>query len=151
MLLHMLLAFALGIEVGYQIPAVGFRDINTGTGFSIYCLRKVGFVDITAAAQTAFYSGDNSSYHSSASGFRFGLQKGNWPISPVIAIGADYISRDLHQYSESGFALAYSLGVVLNFRIDRLSIHPKICYDGLTDMEAHAGFIGIKMGIGYEI
>ena len=151
MLLHMLLAFALGIEGGYQIPAVGFKDINTGTSFSVYCSHNMGFVDITAAAQTAFYTGDNSSYQSSATGFRFGVQKGNWPISPVLAVGADYVSRNLHQHSESGFALAYSLGEILNFRINQLSIHPKIYYDGLTDMEAHAGFIGIKLGIDYEI
>ena len=147
----MLFAFALGIEGGYQIPAVGFNNINTGTDFSVYCTRTIGFLDASVAVQTAFYKGDNSSYNLSATGLRLGVQKTNWPVSPSLAIGADYISRELHQYGESGFALAYSMGIVFNFRVNQLSIHPKICYDGLTDMEAHAGFVAVKLGIGYEI
>ena len=151
MLLHMLLAFSLGIEGGYHIPALGFRDINTGNSFSVYTVRHVGFVDLTLAIQTAFYTGDNASYHLNTTGLRLGVQKSNWPISPVLAIGGDYVSRALSQNSESGFAVAYSMGMLLHFRIDRLSILPKIYYDGLTDMETHAGFIVLKLGIGYEI
>ncbi|KPL14969.1 hypothetical protein AMJ74_02430 [candidate division WOR_3 bacterium SM1_77] len=151
MLLHMLLAFSLGIEGGYHIPAVGFQNINTGNSFSVYTVRNVGFVDLTLALKTAFYTGDNASYNLNATGLRLGVQKSNWPISPVLAIGGDYVSRALGQNSESGFALAYSMGMLLNFRIDRLSIHPKFYYDGLTDMKTHAGFIGLKLGIGYEI
>jgi hypothetical protein len=151
MLLQMLLAFSLGIEGGYHIPAVGFQDLNTGTSFSIYTVRNTGFVDLTLALQTAFYTGDNASYHFNATGLRIGMQKGNWPISPALAIGGDYVSRALGQNSESGFALAYSMGILVNLRIDRLSIRPIIYYDGLTDLKTHAGFVGLKLGVGYEI
>jgi hypothetical protein len=151
MLLQMLLAFSLGIEGGYHIPAAGFQNLNTGTRFSVYAVRDVGFVDLTLGLNTAFYTGDNVSYHVSTTGVRLGMQKTNWVISPVLAIGAAHVSRSLGQNSESGFALAYSIGTAMNFRKERLSIHPGIYYDGLTDMKTHAGFIGLKLGIGYEI
>ena len=151
MLLQLLLAFSIGIEGGSHIPATGFQNLNSGTRFSIYALREVGFVDLTLGLNTAFYTGDNPSYHLTTTGLRLGVQKSNWAISPVLAIGADHISRALGQSSESGFGLAYSLGTVMNFRKERLSIHPGIYYDGLTDMKTHAGFIGLKLGICYEI
>jgi hypothetical protein len=151
MLFQLLLAFAIGIEGGYHIPATGFQNLNSGTRFSIYTVREVGFVDLTLGLNTAFYTGENPSYHLTTTGFRFGVQKSNWIISPVLAVGADHISRALGQNSESGFGLAYSIGTVMNFRKERLSIHPGIYYDGLTDMKTHAGFIGLKLGIGYEI
>ncbi len=151
MLLQILLAFSLGVEGGYQIPAVGFQNLNTGAGFSVYTVRRAGFVDLTLALQASFYSGDNSSYHLNTTGLRLGIQKGDWFISPVLAIGGDYVSRALGQNSESGFALAYSIGMMLGFRTERLSIRPKVYYDGLTDMKVHAGFIGFKLGLGYEI
>jgi len=151
MLLNLLLAISIGVEGGYHIPAVGFRNINTGTSFTLSVARRVSFVDLTVATQTAFYTGDNPSYQLNTIGLRVGIHKGNWPISPVLAIGADYVSRDLKQYGESGFAVAYSIGVLMNFRVNQVYIYPKIYYDGLTDMKVHAGFIGLKLGIGYEI
>jgi hypothetical protein len=151
MLLQMLLAFSLGIEGGYHIPAVGFQDLNAGTGFSVYTVRNMGFVDLTLTLQTMFYTGENNAYHFSTTGLRLGMRKSTWPISPVLSAGADYVSRALGQSNESGFGLAYSIGMLVNFRRERLSIHPGIYYDGLTDMKTHAGFIGLKLGIGYEI
>jgi hypothetical protein len=151
MLLQVLLAFSLGIEGGYHIPAVGFQNLNAGTGFAIYTIRNVGFVDLRLTLQTTFYTGENTAYNLSTTGMSFGVHKSNWPISPFLAIGADYVSRSLGQSDESGFALAYSIGMCTNFRKERLSIHPGIYYDGLTDMKTHAGFIGLKLGIGYEI
>jgi len=151
MLLNLLLAISIGVEGGYHIPAVGFNNINTGASFSLNATRHVSFIDLTVAAQTAFYTGDNQSYHLNTVGLRVGIHKGNWPISPVLAIGTDYISRDLKQNSEFGFAIAYSIGVLMNFRVNQVSVFPKIYYDGLTDMKVHAGFIGLKLGIGYEI
>jgi len=151
MLLNLLLAIAIGVEGGYHIPAVGFNNINTGTCFSLSVARKVSFVDLTVAAQTAFYTGDNQSYHLNTVGLRVGIHKGNWPISPALAIGGDYVNRDLREYGESGFAVAYSIGVLMNFRFNQVFIYPKIYYDGLTDMKINAGFIGLKLGIGYEI
>jgi hypothetical protein len=151
MLLNLLLAISIGIEGGYHIPAVGFNNINTGTSFSLFAIRKVSFVDLTVGAQTTFYTGDNQSYHLNTFGLRVGIQKSNWPISPVFAIGGDYISRDLNQHNEAGVAVAYSIGVLMNFRVNQVLIYPKVYYDGLTDMKVHAGFIGLRLGIGYEI
>lgn len=151
MLLYVLLSFTIGLEGGYSFPAAGFKDINTGMNFSIFALREVGFVDLTLGIQAAYYTGDNTSYHFSTTGIRFGVQKSNWKISPVLTISAHYASRSLNASKESGFTAAYSIGAVLNFRIERLAIYPKISYDGLTDMKTHAGFIGLNLGVAYEI
>jgi hypothetical protein len=151
MLLCLLFAFSIGIEGGYSFPAVGFKDINTGMSFSLFALRAVGFVDAKLAVQTAYYTGDNTSYHYNTSGLQIGIQKNSWLISPVLAIGGYYTSRSLNQSTESGLAAAYSIGAILNFHIERLHIYPKLCYEGLTDMKTHAGFIGLKLGVGYEI
>jgi len=151
MLLYILLGFTIGLEGGYSLPAAGFKDINTGMNFSIFALRDVGFVDLTLGVQAAYYTGDNTSYHFSTTGLRLGVQKSKWRISPVLAIGGYYANRSLNASKESGFTAAYSIGVILNFRIERLSIYPKIYYEGLTDMKTHAGFIGLNLGVGYEI
>ena len=151
MLLYMLIAFSIGIEGSYNIPAVGFKNIHSGAGFSVFADRNTGIVDLTFSLQAAFYAGDNPSYSMNTTGFRLGFYKKNWPISPVFAIGGDYISRGLSQTSETGFAAAYMIGVLINLKFDRLHIYPKFHYDGLTDMSVHAGFIGLKLGIGYEI
>jgi hypothetical protein len=151
MLVCMLFTFSIGIEGGYSIPAVGFKNISAGTSFSIVAVRSMSIIDVTLAGQTSFYTGNNSAYHMNATGVRLGMQKSNWPISPVLAIGVDHISRDLNQNREAGFVAAYSLGFIINLHIDQLHIYPKFYYDGLTDMKVHAGFIGLKLGVGYEI
>lgn len=146
-----LFAFSIGIEGGYSIPAVGFKDISAGTSFSLVAERSMGIVDVSLAGQTSFYSGTNAAYHLNATGVRLGIQKSNWPISPVMAIGIDHISRDLNGNRETGFVSVYSLGFIINLHFNQLHVYPKFFYDGLTDMKAHAGFIGMKLGFGYEI
>lgn len=151
MLLCMLVALSIGIEGGYNIPAVGFENINAGTVFSIFADRNMGFIDLKLSAQTAFYTGDNPSYSFNTTGLRLAVYKKNWPVSPIMAIGADYIGRSLSQSSETGFGAAYTLGVLLNFKVNHLHIYPEFYYDGLTDGKTHGGFIGMRIGIAYEI
>jgi hypothetical protein len=131
----MLLALSIGIEGGYDLPAVGFKDINTGSVFALTAGRKVGIVDAVLSLQASFYSGDNPGYS----------------MSPVFSIGSDYVIRNLDEASENGFASAYAIGLLFNFRVERLHIYPKITYEGLTDMKEHAAFISLRLGISYEI
>ncbi|MDH4210024.1 MAG: hypothetical protein OEV79_01040 [candidate division WOR-3 bacterium] len=151
MILYMLFAFSIGIEGGYDLPAVGFKDINTGSVFSLTAGRKVGIVDAALSLQASFYSGDNPGYSMSTLGFRLGFYKKNWPLSPVFSIGSDYVIRNLDEASENGFAAAYAIGLLFNFKVERLHVYPKISYEGLTDMKKHAGFISLRLGISYEI
>jgi hypothetical protein len=147
----MLITMSIGIEGGYNIPAVGFEDIHSGAAFSVSADRSMGIVDLTFSMQAAFYTGDNAGYSMNTTGFRLGFYRKSWSVSPVFAVGGDYINRGLNQTSENGFAVAYTLGVLINLKYERLHIYPKFHYDGLTDMSVHAGFIGLKLGIGYEI
>ncbi|KPK63251.1 hypothetical protein AMJ83_07825 [candidate division WOR_3 bacterium SM23_42] len=151
MFVYMLFAISIGIEGGYNIPAVGFQNIHTGTTVSLCADRNMGIVDLTLSVQTSFLTGDNPSYTLNATGLRLGMYKGNWLISPVLAVGGDYINRGLNQSSETGFAAAYTIGALINFKINRLRIYPKVYYDGLTDFKEHAGFLGLRMGIAYGI
>jgi hypothetical protein len=147
----MLVAISIGIEGGYDIPAVGFQNIGTGTTVSLFADRNMGIVDLTLSVQTSFFTGDNPSYTLNATGLRLGMYKGNWPVSPVLAVGGTYINRGLNQSSETGFAAAYTIGALINFKINRLRIYPKVYYDGLTDFKEHGGFLGLRIGIAYEI
>ena len=151
MLVCMLVALSIGIEGGYNIPAVGFQNISTGTSVSLFAGRNMGIVDLTLSAQTSYFTGDNPSYTISATGLRLGMYKSNWPISPVLSVGGHYINRGLNQSNETGYAAGYSIGALVNFRINQLLIYPKVYYDGLTDFKEHAGFLGFKIGIAYEI
>ncbi|MBE0432785.1 hypothetical protein IBX73_04875 [candidate division WOR-3 bacterium] len=151
MILYLLLGLCIGIEGGYMYPAVGFQDIKYGAGFSAFADRDAGVVDLTFSLRAAFHTGDNPGYAMSTAGFAIGCYKKSWPVSPVFTVGADYISRTLNQAGESGVAATYGIGVRINFKVDRLYIYPEARYGGLTDLEVHAGFIGLTLGIGYEI
>ncbi len=151
MFLYILFALSVGVEGGYNIPAVEFENINAGTVFSVFADRKMGFVNLKLSVQTAFYTGDNPSYSFNTTGLRLAVYKKNWPASPILAIGGDYVSRSLEQNKETGFGAAYTMGFLFNFRVNRLHIYPEFYYDGLTDQKKHGGFIGMRIGIGYEI
>ena len=151
MIVYILVALSIGIEGGYNIPAVGFQNINTGASVALFADRNMGITDLTFSLQTSFFRGDNPSYTMNATGLRLGMYKGNWPISPLLAVGGDYINRGLNQNSETGFAAAYTIGAIINFKFNRLHIYPKLYYDGVTDFKEHAGFLGFKIGIAYEI
>lgn len=151
MFVFMLVSLSIGIEGGYSIPAVGFENISTGTSISLCTDRNMGIVDLTLSVQTSFFTGDNPSYTLNTTGLRIGVYKNNWPISPVLAVGGDHISRGLKQSNETGFAAAYTIGALINFKINQLRIYPKMYYDGVTDFKEHAGFLGLKIGIAYEI
>lgn len=151
MILYALVALSIGIEGGYNTPAVGFNDIEKGAGFSLVTARNMGFIDMALSLRAAFYNGDNPSYTMNTFGIRLGLYKKNWPVTPVLAAGSDYVIRDLSQANENGFAGAYSIGVRVNFNVERLHVYPMVSYEGLTDFEKNAGFVGLRLGILYEI
>lgn len=142
---------SIGIEGGYSLPAVGFSHLKSGTALTLFVTRHFHIADLTLSAETSFFSGENPSNSINFFGLRCGFQKNNWLISPVIEFGADYGKHEIKDAKESGYALDYNFGLLVNFQINRMRIYPKLYYQGLTDLKVHAGFIGIKLGIGYEI
>lgn len=151
MILCLLLGLCIGIEGGYMFPANGFQDIKSGAGFSLCAGRKAGFADVAFSVRAAYYTGDNPGYAMSTIGCALDGYKRSWPVTPVLTVGADYIRRALDQTGESGIAATYGFGVRFNFKADPLYIYPEVRYAGSTDLEVHAGFIELKLGIGYEI
>lgn len=151
MLLYTLISLSIGIEGGYDFPAVGFESVHSGAVFAVFADRTAGIVDLTFSLQAAFYTGDNPGYSMNTVGLRIGLYKKNWSVSPVVAVGGDYLSRSLNQADETGFTAAYMVGVQVNFNHEKIHIYPRFYYEGLTDLKAHDGFIGLKLGVGYEI
>ena len=151
MILHLLITFSIGIEGGYNQPAVGFDNLNAGSVFAIFMSRDFGISNIALAVENNFSRGKNSSYAVNRYGFRFGFSKSNWHFSPALELGVDYINRELNKVNESGYVMNYVLGFLINFKVNRLRMYPKFYYDGFTDYKIQAGFIGIKFGVDYEI
>ena len=65
--------------------------------------------------------------------------------------GTDYVSRKINNVKETGYTFNYTIGLLINFHSENLRIYPKFYYEGITDFKIQAGFIGVKLGIGYEI
>lgn len=151
MILYLLVSLSVGIEAGVNQPLIGFDNLNSGTVFNLFLGRNLGFTDVNLSAQGSFYQGKNLGYSFSSYGIRLGFNKKNWRFSPVIELGMDYVTRELNKSGESGFGLNYSLGFLINFRVESVSLYPKFYYDGITDLRKEAGFIGMKLGIGYEL
>jgi len=118
---------------------------------SIFASRDFGIADFTLSLETDFYHGKNNAYSVNFYGVRIHTFKSTWRFSPVIEFGAEYMTRNLNTAKESGYVFTYGIGLVINFTVDRLRIYPKLCYDGITDFKEHAGFIGMKIGIAYDI
>lgn len=150
MILYFLVALSLGVEGGYNLP-VGFDNLESGPGFAVFVSRDFGITNIALSLETNFYRGKNSAYSLNSYGFRLGFNKSNWLFSPAIDLGADYINRKINAAKETGYAVMYGLGFLINFHVEQLRISPKFYYSGLTDFKSHAGFIGLRIGISYEI
>lgn len=151
MFLYVLISLTVGIEGGYNEPALGFKNINSGTTFTLFMNRHWRIADVTLSIGTGFHIGDNPSYSMDSYGLRLGLSKDNWLFSPVLACGADYLRRTISDAKEVGYAFIYTIGLSINFRYERVRLYPQFYYEGLTDFKEHGGFIGTRLGIGYEI
>lgn len=151
MLIYIIISISFGIEGGYNIPAVNFNDLKSGAALTIFVNRHYRIADVTFSIGTVFYSGDNTGYSLNSYGLRCGFSKNNWKFSPVIEFGADYVNRKINSAKESGYAFNYIIGLMINFHSNKLRIYPKFYYEGITDFKIQAGFIGAKLGIGYEI
>jgi hypothetical protein len=151
MLIYFLILVSVGIEGGYNTPAFGFNNIHSGTAFAIFCNRHYKLTDITYALGTTFYAGDNPAYSLNAYGLRCCFSKNNWRFSPFLTCGVNYMNRKLHNAKEVGYGFNYGVGVLINFRSNNLRIYPGFYYEGITDFDTHGGFIGVQLGIGYEI
>lgn len=150
MLLYVLLASFIGVEAGYSLPSVGYNNINSGVAFTLYATRYFKCCDFKFGFNTSFYQGKNISYSLSSYGARLEVVQNNWRISPLLTLGYNYINAKIDNTAEVGFAFDYDLGLAINFRHDNLLLSPGLYYQGVTDLSYHAGFIGIKLGIGYE-
>lgn len=151
MLLYVLIALSVGIEAGYNFPAVGFDNLNSGPVLSISVSRDFGIADLALSLKTDFYRGKNTAYSVNFYGVRVHAFKSMWRFSPIIEFGAEYMTRNLNAAMESGYVFTYGIGLVINFTVDRLRIYPKLCYDGVTDFNEHTGFLGTKIGIAYDL
>ncbi len=151
MLIYFLISLSVGIEGGYNSPAVGFNDIHSGVALTVFVSHHGGVADVTFSLGTTFHSGDNTSYSLTSYGLRCGFSKNNWLFSPIIEFGGDYANRKIHDAHESGYAFNYALGLLVNFHKEKMRIYPKVYYEGITDFKEHGGFIGAKLGIAYEI
>jgi hypothetical protein len=151
MLLYILIALSVGIEAGYNFPSVGFDNLNAGPVLNIFVSRDFGIADLALSLETDFYHGKNNAYSVNLYGVRVHTFKSTWRFSPTIEFGAEYITRNLNAAMESGYVCTYGVGILINFTVDRLRIYPKLCYDGVTDFKKHAGFLGAKIGIAYDI
>ncbi len=151
MLLFFLISISLGVEGGYNQPAVGFNNIKSGSAFSLFVNQHWRVTDVTLSIGTVFHTGDNPSYSLDTYGLRCGFSKNNWRFSPIIEFGTDYLRRTIHDAKEFDYVFIYTIGLVINFHHEKLRLYPKFYYDGITDFKEHGGFIGAKLGIGYEI
>jgi hypothetical protein len=151
MLLYVLITLSVGVEAGYNFPAVGFDNLNSGPVLNMFVSRDFGVADLALSLKTDFYHGRNNAYSVNFYGIRVHTFKSTWRFSPVIEFGTDYMMRTLNAGKESGYVFTYGVGLVINFTVDRLRIYPKLCYDGVTDFKKHAGFLGTKIGIAYDI
>lgn len=151
MLLYIIISMSFGIEGGYNIPAVGFNNLKSGTALTMFVNRNFKVTDITFSIGTTYYSGNNAGYSFNSYGLRCGFNKNNWRFSPVVEFGTDYVSRKINNVKETGYTFNYTIGLLINFHSENLRIYPKFYYEGITDFKTQAGFIGVKLGLGYEI
>lgn len=151
MILYYLTALSLGIEGGYSQPALRFNNLDPGNALTIFVSRDFGITNISFSLETAFYHGKNPGYSFNTAGIRFGFYRNDWRFSPAVGFGTDYVSRAMNKNSETGLAFNYTLGLLINFHINRLRIYPKFYYESITDFTKQAGFIGIKLGLDYEM
>ena len=149
-MLYFLIALSVGFEGGYSMPAVGFNDLNSGIAFSLYVNRHFNLVDLSLGAGVSYYTVENSAYTLYFYDMDIGFTKNNWLFSPAIEFGPEYTQRKHDTGDESGSAFYYSLGILVNFHLDKMRFYPKFYYKGTTDGQAHAGFIGVKLGVGYD-
>lgn len=132
------------------MPAVGFTDLSSGITFSLYTNRHFHVIDLSLGAGMSYFTVENSAYALYFYDLDIGLTKNSWLFSPVIEFGPEYTQRKLSSSDESGLAFYYSFGALVNIYYKDLRFYPKFYYKGTTDGQTHAGFIGVKLGVGYD-
>jgi hypothetical protein len=141
---------SIGIEGGTDLPVSGFEDLNSGAVFRVFAGKHAGPININIAFESTYHAGENPGYGVTDYGLRLVLGKSGWRFSPLAELGLDHISRTINNSSENGTVLSYAAGFLIAFKAGSIQIFPKFYYAGLTDSRRHAGFLGMKLGIGYE-
>ncbi len=153
MILLFITSLHLGVEGGLSQPIIGFDyELHSGVMVKIFLGKEDlnHHVFLNLAINGAYYSGENPGYTFSNYGISFLIQKSNWRFAPFVETGVSYIARELNMNKEWGVVYDYAVGFLINFYYESIRIYPGLYYDGMTDFKAHAGNIGIKMGIDYE-
>jgi hypothetical protein len=151
MLLYYLFTLAVGIEGGYSIPSVGFTDTKSGAMCAILASHDLGILDTGLRCQVGYYQGDNEAYNLVTYGVRLYFAKHAWRVSPVFDIGIDYVDRSIGNAEEKGPAMTYGLGLAINIPSERMRVYPLFFYEGITDIKRHGGFLGLKLGVVYDL
>ncbi len=154
MVILFIIGFHFGIEGGINQPVIGLDNtLDNGTSVKAYIGKQDlnHNVHLNLALSGLYYKGKNIGYSFSTYGVSLMIQKIPWRIAPYTEIGIDYISRELDKNKEWGIGFNYTLGFLVNFYYENISIYPGFYYDGITDFRSHAGSLGIKLGIGYEL
>jgi len=151
MWLFFLTSFSIGVEAGLNQPALGFEDLRVGNSACLLITKEYKFFDLSLGLENSFYRGENLGYSLNFFGPMVSLSKRGWRYSPVIEFGGKYIYRSYRSSREIGGSLNYALGFRINFKFEKLMLYPKFYYEGVTDFRKSGGFLGVKLGIGYEI
>ncbi len=147
----LIIGLCAGIEVGWNQPVSGFDyNLNSGVGFRIFADQELGFAESKIFFDGEYYQGKNSSYVFNIYGIGIQFTKSGWRFAPFMEAGVDYISRELNKNKEWGIGAFYSFGFLINFNYESVNIYPAFYYTGVTDIRLHSGFLGVKLGIGYE-
>jgi hypothetical protein len=150
MLLYYLISLTAGVGVGYNVPAHGFLDVNSGVVFNVFINRHTRISDMMFGFQGAFHSGENPGYAFNRYGLQCGFAKHQWRISPIFEFGIEYGTRKLAPGRETGFLFKYSTGAMINVEVDKIRLSPMCIYEGLTDFRVHGGLIGLRLEVGYD-
>ncbi len=153
MIIIFIISMHLGIEGGMNQPIIGLDyTLHIGTVVKAY-LGKQDLnhnIHLNFILSGAYYQGKNTGYSFRYYGLGLMIRKIPWRIAPFGELTVDYISRELNKNKEWGIGFNYTLGFLLNFYYDNINVYPALYYNGVSDFKAHAGSLGIKLGIKYE-
>ncbi|MEO0156980.1 MAG: hypothetical protein ABIL07_07690 [candidate division WOR-3 bacterium] len=154
MVIVFIISMHFGIEGGINQPIIGFDyTLNNGTIVKAYIGKQDlnHNVHLNLTLTGSYYQGKNTGYSFSKYGLGIMIRKIPWRIAPFGEMGIDYVSRELNKNKEWGVGFSYTIGFLVNFYYENINVYPAFYYDGVTDFKIHAGNLGIKLGIKYEL
>ncbi|MCX7995872.1 MAG: hypothetical protein N3A65_08930 [candidate division WOR-3 bacterium] len=154
MIFYFLLSLHLGFEGGINKPITGLDyNLENGNIYRIYIGKQDlnHNVLLNLVINGSYYYGENPGYSFSTYGAGIMITKIPWRVSPYIEVGITYVTRVLNKSKEWGMSFDYTFGFLINFYYENINIYPAFYYYGITDFRVHAGIMGMKLGIRYEL